>query len=84
MLDSPEEEQMSRFDRITIDPQRMGGVPCIRNLRMPVATIVGLLAEGQSREQILADHPDLCDKDIHQALEYAAEALRERRLPRAG
>ncbi len=64
---------MSRFDRISIDPERMGGVPCVRNLRIPVATIVGRVGEGQTCEQILADYPDLSKADIRQALEFATE-----------
>jgi len=72
---------MSRFDRITIDPAQMGGVPCIRRLRIPVATIVGLIAEERTVDQILADYPDLQPDDIRQALAYAAEAVRERQLP---
>jgi len=59
----------------------MGGVPCIRGLRIPVATVVGLVAEGQSVADILADYPDLEAKDIYQALAYAAEAVRERAIP---
>lgn len=69
------------FDRITIDPAQLGGVPCIRNLRIPVATVVGLVAEGQSAEQIVADYPDLQPADVFQALAFAAEAVRERELP---
>jgi uncharacterized protein (DUF433 family) len=72
---------MSRFDRITIDPGQMGGVPCIRHLRIPLATIVGLVAESRTTNQILADYPDLEPDDIRQALAYAAEAVRERQLP---
>ncbi len=72
---------MPRFDRITVDPAQMGGVPCIRRLRIPVATVVGLVAEGISDEQILRDYPDLESEDIRQALAYAAEAVRERQLP---
>jgi uncharacterized protein (DUF433 family) len=72
---------MPRFDRITIDPAQMGGAPCIRGLRVPVSTIVGLVAEGRSNAQILADYPDLQGADITQALEYASEAVRERQLP---
>lgn len=76
---------MHRFDRITMNPAQMGGVPCIRGLRIPVATLVGLIAEGKSVAQILADYPDLEAADIKQALEFAAEAVRERTLPlRAG
>ena len=69
------------FDRITIDPKQMGGVPCIRRLRIPVATVVGLVAEGKSVAQVLADYPDLEEEDIREALAYAAEAVRERQLP---
>lgn len=72
---------MARLDRITIDPNQMGGVPCIRSLRIPVATVIGLIAEGKSTDQILADYPDLEANDIQQALEYAADAVRERQLP---
>lgn len=72
---------MSRFDHITVDPAQMGGVPCLRHLRIPVATVVGLVAEGRTTDQILADYPDLEAEDIRQALAYAAEAVRERQLP---
>lgn len=72
---------MARFERITINPAQMGGAPCIRGLRIPVATIVGLVAEGIGNEQILADYPDLVPEDIREALAYAAEAVRERQLP---
>ena len=71
------------FTRITTNPDQMGGVPCVRGLRIPVATIVGLVAEGQSRDEILRLYPDLEPDDVRQALEYAAEAVRERALPRA-
>lgn len=70
-----------RFDRITIEPDKMGGVPCIRGLRIPVATVVGMIAEGMSVEEILASYPDLEADDVRQALQYAAEAVRERELP---
>jgi uncharacterized protein (DUF433 family) len=72
---------MSRFDRITVDPAQMGGVPCVRHLRIPVATLVGLVAEDRATDHILADYPDLEPEDIRQALAYAAEAVRERQLP---
>ncbi len=65
---------MAAFDRITIDPDQMGGVPCIRGLRIPVATVVGLVAEGESNAETLSDYPDLEQDDISQALAYAAEA----------
>lgn len=72
---------MAQFDRITVDPAQMGGVPCIRHLRIPVSTIVGLVAERRTDEEILADYPDLEPDDIRQALVYAAEAVCERQLP---
>lgn len=58
----------------------MGGVPCIRHLRIPVATIVGLIA-GLTIDDILRDYPDLQREDISEALHYAAEAVRERSIP---
>ena len=70
-----------RFGRITSHPAQMGGVPCIRGLRIPVATIIGLLAQGMSRAQVLADYPDLEPEDIEEALRYAAAALDERQIP---
>jgi uncharacterized protein (DUF433 family) len=69
------------YDRITTDPAVMGGQPCIRGLRFPVATVVAMLAGGMGTKQILAEHPDLTDEDIHKSLLYAAEAVRERELP---
>lgn len=75
---------MARFPRITIDPRQMGGVPCIRGLRIPVATIVGLAAEGRTIEQILSDYPDLAREDVLASLAYAAAAVQERQLPLAG
>jgi len=69
------------FERITIDPKQMGGVPCIRGLRIPVATVVAMVADGMSEEEILQAYPDLEADDIHEALRYAAEAVRERELP---
>ena len=69
------------FPRISVDPLRCGGVPCIRDLRIPVATVVSMLAEGMSEAQILADFPDLEPEDVREALRYAAEAVRERELP---
>ena len=69
------------FQRITIDPQQMGGVPCIRGLRIPVATVVGMVADGMSEAEILKAYPDLEREDIREALQYAAEAVREREIP---
>ena len=59
----------------------MGGVPCIRGLRMPVATVVAMVAEGMTREEILQEHPSLERDDIREALQFAAEAVRERMIP---
>jgi uncharacterized protein (DUF433 family) len=69
------------FIRITVDPGQMAGVACIRGLRILVATVVGMVADGMSHEEILAAFPDLEEEDIREALHYAAEALRERELP---
>ena len=70
-----------KFTRITVEPDKMGGVPCIRGLRIPVATVVGMIADGMTEAEILKAYPDLEPEDIHQALYYAAEAVRERELP---
>ena len=67
--------------RITVNPSQMGGVPCIRGLRSPAATVVGMVAEGMTTVEILKAYPDLEAEDIHQAMELAAEAVRERELP---
>jgi uncharacterized protein (DUF433 family) len=69
------------FTRISVEPGKMGGVPCIRGLRIPVATVVGMVADGMSEKEILKAYPDLETEDIRQALHYAAEAVRERELP---
>jgi uncharacterized protein (DUF433 family) len=71
-----------RSTRVTVNPEQMGGVPCIRGLRIPVATVVGLVAEGMTEAQILEAYPDLTADDIHEALEFAAEVVLERALPR--
>ena len=73
-----------RFERITINPKQMGGLPCIRGLRLPVTTILGHLAAGQTYAQILADFPELEGEDIYAALEFAAEAVQVRELPLVG
>jgi uncharacterized protein (DUF433 family) len=70
-----------RSARITVEPDKMGGVPCIRGLRIPVATVVGMVAEGMTVDEILADYPDLEADDVRDALRSAAEAARERELP---
>jgi uncharacterized protein (DUF433 family) len=70
-----------RFTRITVDSQQMGGVPCIRGLRMPVVTVVGMVAAGMTIDEILKEHPTLEAEDVAEALQYAAEAVRERMIP---
>lgn len=70
-----------KFQRITVDPEKMGGVPCIRGLRIPVATVVSMVAEGMTEDEILKAYPDLVREDIRESLKYAAEAVRERELP---
>lgn len=68
------------LDRITVDPERMNGRPCVRDLRVTVATVLGQLAAGQTREQILADYPYLEDEDITASLEYGAARVSEREV----
>lgn len=70
-----------KFRQITVDPHQMGGVPCVRGLRIPVATIVAMVADGMSEAEILRAYPDLEPEDIREALRYAAEAVQERELP---
>lgn len=72
-----------RYDRVTIRTDQMGGVPCIRGLRIPVATVVRMVAEGMSTAEILEAYPDLEAEDIGEALRYAAETVLERELPLA-
>jgi uncharacterized protein (DUF433 family) len=72
-----------KFTRITVNSGQMDGVPCIRGLRIPVATVVGMIADGMAEAEILKAYPDLQAADIHEALRYAAEAVRERELPLA-
>ncbi|HZV25812.1 MAG TPA: DUF433 domain-containing protein [Acidothermaceae bacterium] len=69
------------FDRITIEPDKMAGQPCIRGLRIPVATVVAMVADGMTTAEILAELPGLEAEDVAQALRYAAAAVRERELP---
>lgn len=69
------------FPRITVDAAQMGGVPCIRGLRIPVATVIGMLADAMTHEEIVEHYPDLEEDDIREALRYASEAVRERELP---
>jgi uncharacterized protein (DUF433 family) len=59
-----------KFSRITVDPRQMTGVPCIRRLRIRVATVVGMVADGMTRDEILKAYPALKAKDVEQALRY--------------
>ena len=72
---------MNALPRITLDPNVMGGKPCIRGLRVTVGTVVGLLAAGRSAQEILAAYPYLEPDDITQALAYAAWRAEEIELP---
>jgi uncharacterized protein (DUF433 family) len=72
------------FTRITVDPSQMGGLPCIRGLRIPVVTVVGMVGDGMAEAEILSAYPDLEVEDVREALRYAAEAVRERELPVPG
>ena len=72
---------MKKLERITHDPAVMGGKPCIRGLRVTVGTIVGMIAAGHSREEILKLYPYLEDADITEALSYAAWRAEEVELP---
>jgi len=63
---------MAMFDRITFNPQIMGGRACIRGMRIPVSVIVGQIAHGATRDEVLCEYPDLEDADIAQALAYTA------------
>ena len=72
-----------KLTRITLNSAQMGGVPCIRGLRIPVAAVVGMVAEGLPDKKILEAYPDLELEDLREALRYAAQAVRERELPLA-
>jgi uncharacterized protein (DUF433 family) len=69
------------FERITVDAAQMGGMPCIRGLRIPVATVVAMVADGMTVAEIVDELPDLEAEDVAEALHYAAQALQERELP---
>ncbi len=72
-----------KFTRITVDSRQMSGVPCIRSLRIPVATVVGMVAEGMTEQDILTSYPDLESADIKESLLYAARLLQEGEIPLA-
>jgi uncharacterized protein (DUF433 family) len=79
----PRATGLARFARITARPDQLGGIPCIRGLRIPVATVVGMVADGMPEAEILVAYPDLEAEDIREALRFAAEAVLERALPLA-
>jgi uncharacterized protein (DUF433 family) len=72
---------MKNFERITVDPAQMGGVPCVRHLRIPVTTVLRLLAGGLTEREILSEYPDLPTEDIRECLRFAAVAAMEPELP---
>jgi uncharacterized protein (DUF433 family) len=74
------EIKMNNLSRITMDPDVMGGKACIRGLRVTVGTVVGLLAAGRGRDEILTSYPYLEPDDIDQALAYAAWRVEEREV----
>ncbi len=69
------------FERISVDPARMGGLPTIRDTRVTVGMILGQLASGRSVDEVLSDYPYLERDDVLAALEYAAAAVNEREVP---
>ena len=68
-------------DRITVNPRQMGGVPCIRGLRIPVATVVGMIANGMTADEVVAELPPLELEDVAAALRFAADAVADREIP---
>ena len=70
-----------KFQRITLNAEQMDGLPCIRDLRIPVSTVVDMVASGMTNQEILDAYPDLVADDIREALQFAASAVRERQLP---
>lgn len=72
---------MPGFDRITVDPNIMAGKPCVRGIRITVALVLNLLANGMTPDEIVRDYPPLDKEDIHQVLRYAAWLADERILP---
>jgi len=70
-----------KFTRITVRADQLDGEPCIRGLRIPVSAVVGLVAQGLSREEIAGLYPDLDSEDISEALRFAAAAVREHEIP---
>jgi uncharacterized protein (DUF433 family) len=82
-VDAPIYDVTVAYERISIDPGRMNGLPCIRDTRVTVAAVLGQLAAGSSVEQVLDDYPYLAREDVLAALEFATAAVQERELPLA-
>jgi len=68
------------FERITVDPNVMSGVPCVRGTRIPVATVVGMVADDMTPAEILVDYPQLSAADVQEALRFAAARVAEREI----
>jgi uncharacterized protein (DUF433 family) len=68
-------------ERITVNPKQMGGVPCIRGLRIPVATVVGMIANGMTAAEVVDELPPLVAEDVAAALRFAADAVADREIP---
>ena len=73
-------EEMDQFDRISLDPGRMGGKPCIRDMRVTVGMIVGQIGAGRTIDAVLSEYPYLEREDVLQALRYAAWRAEEREI----
>lgn len=69
------------FERITIDPQIMGGAPCVRGTRIPVAMLVRMVAGGMTIAEIVGDYPQLSEEDVAEALRFAAASVDQRTVP---
>ena len=69
------------FDRITCDPARMNGQPCVRNLRLTVRRVLEVVATYPDRAELHREYPELEDEDIRQALEYASAVLDDKVVP---
>ena len=81
LLQAHRSRSICTMDRITVNPRQMGGVPCIRGLRIPVATVLGMLADGMTTEQVITELPPLELDDIAAALRYAADTVSDREIP---
>ena len=70
-----------KVERIIVKPDQMGGVPCVSGLRIPVATVIGMVADGMDLKEILEAYPDLETGEIQETIYFAGEALRGQELP---